>query len=311
MIIDKLLDKIIELKNPSVVGLDPKLDFVPEHILNQMYDTYGYTAKAAAEALLKFNMDIIDNVCDIVPAVKPQVAMYEMFGPEGMQAYYKTIQYAKEKGLIVIADVKRGDIASTGEAYAKAFLGKVKIGETEDAVFDADFATINPYLGEDSIEPFIEECKLNDKGIFVLVKTSNPGSGMLQDILSNGKPIYEIVGSYVEKWGQGLRGKHGFSPIGAVVGATHKEQAKRLRTVMPHTFMLVPGYGAQGGTAEDLSVCFDENGLGAIVNSSRGIIAAYKGKYKNEFSAEEHGKAARAAAIEMRDDIGRVVEING
>ena len=304
MIIDKLLDKIIEMKNPSVVGLDPKLDFVPAHILNEMYEKFGgYSSKAAAEALLKFNMEIVDEIYDIVPAVKPQVAMYEMFGPDGFNAYLKTIEYAKSKGMFVIADVKRGDIASTGEAYAKAFLGKVKIGDEEKPVFDADFATINPYLGQDSIEPFIDECKANDKGLFILVKTSNPGSGMLQDILSEGKPIYEIVGSYVESWGADLRGKHGFSPIGAVVGATHKEQAKRLREIMPHTFMLVPGYGAQGGTAEDLSVCFNNDGLGAIVNSSRGIIAAYKGKYKNDFTSEEHAKAARVAAIEMRDDI--------
>ena len=307
MIIDKLIDKIIKMGNPSVVGLDPQLDFVPEHILKEAYGIHGYTSKACAEAILRFNIEIIDEIHDIVPAVKPQIAMYEMFGYEGIDAYIKTIQYAKSKDMIVIADAKRGDIASTGAAYAKAFLGKVKIADTESQPFNADFLTVNPYLGQDSIEPFIDECKKNDKGLFILVKTSNPGSGMLQDILSDGKPIYEIVGSYVEEWGKGLRGVHGFSPIGAVVGATHKDQAKHLRGVMPHTFMLVPGYGAQGGKAEDLVVCFNQKGLGAIVNSSRGIIAAYKGKH----AGEDHAKAARDAAITMRDDIVRHIDMGG
>jgi len=304
MITDRLIEKITLLNNPSVVGLDPQLSFIPEHILEQMYETYGPTLKAAAESILKFNIEIIDAIHDIVPAVKPQIAMYEMFGHEGIYAYLKTIEYAKSKNMFVIADAKRGDVASTGAAYAKAFLGKVQVADAEEDVFGADFLTVSPYLGEDSIEPFTHECKVNDKGIFVLVKTSNKGSGTLQDLLSDGKPIYEIVGSYVEQWGAELRGKYGFSPIGAVVGATHKEQAKRLREIMPHTFMLVPGYGAQGGTAEDLSVCFNKDGLGAIVNSSRGIIAAYKGKCK----AQEHARAAREAAIEMRDDIVRYLK---
>jgi len=298
-IIDKLIDKITLLKNPSVVGLDPQLGFVPEHILEESYDTYGHTPKAVSEAIFKFNTEIIDAVYDIVPAVKPQIAMYEMFGVEGVNAYLKTIKYAKSKDMIVIADAKRNDIASTSAAYATAFLGKTKIGAMEEEAFGADFLTISPYLGEDSVGPFIDECKASDKGVFILVKTSNPGSGMLQDILSDGKPIYEIVGAYVEQWGEALRGNNGFSPIGAVVGATHKEQARRLREIMPHTFMLVPGYGAQGGTAEDLAVCFNSEGLGAIVNSSRGIIAAYKGKCP----PQEHAQAAREAAIQMRDDI--------
>jgi len=307
MIIDKLINKIIVMGNPSVVGLDPQLDFVPEHILKDAYEAHGYTSKACAEAILRFNIEIIDEIHDIVPAVKPQIAMYEMFGYEGIEAYIKTIQYAKSKGLLVIADAKRNDIASTGLAYAKAFLGKTKIADTQSAAFDVDFLTVSPYLGQDSIEPFIDECKANDKGVFILVKTSNPGSGMLQDILSDGKPIYEIVGTYVEEWGKELRGAHGFSPIGAVVGATHKDQAKHLRAVMPHTFMLVPGYGAQGGKAEDLAVCFNEKGLGAIVNSSRGIIAAYKGKV----DAKDHAKAARDAAISMRDDIVKYINMGG
>ena len=305
MIIDKLIDKITTIGNPSVVGLDPQLDFIPEHILKDSYEAHGHTPKACAEAILRFNTEIIDEIYDIVPAVKPQIAMYEMFGHYGVEVYLKTIQYAKSKGMFVIADAKRNDIASTGLAYAKAFLGKVKIADTETPAFDADFLTVSPYLGQDSIEPFIDECKANDKGIFILVKTSNPGSGMFQDILSDGKPIYEIVGSYVEEWGSELRGVHGFSPIGAVVGATHKEQAKRLREVMPHTFMLVPAYGAQGGKAEDLAVCFTKQGFGAIVNSSRGIITAYKGKCE----PKEHAQAARQAAIAMRDDIMKYVNM--
>lgn len=300
-IIDKLIDKITLLKNPSVVGLDPQLSFVPEHILEEMYDTYGHTPKAVSEAIFRFNTEIIDAVYDIVPAVKPQIAMYEMFGVEGVNAYIKTIKYAKSKDMFVIADAKRNDIASTSAAYAQAFLGKTKIGNVEEEVFGADFLTISPYLGHDSVGPFIDECKLSDKGVFILAKTSNAGSGMLQDIISDGKPVYEIVGSYIEQWGAELRGKYGFSPIGAVVGATHKEQAARLREIMPHTFILVPGYGAQGGTAQDLAVCFNSDGLGAIVNSSRGIIAAYKGKCKSE----EHAQAAREAVIQMRDDIAK------
>lgn len=300
-IIDKLIDKITLLKNPSVVGLDPQLSFVPEHILEEMYDVYGHTPKAVSEAIFRFNTEIIDAVYDIVPAVKPQIAMYEMFGVEGVNAYIKTIKYAKSKDMFVIADAKRNDIASTSAAYAQAFLGKTKIGNVEEEVFGADFLTISPYLGHDSVGPFIDECKLSDKGVFILAKTSNAGSGMLQDIISDGKPVYEIVGSYIEQWGAELRGKYGFSPIGAVVGATHKEQAARLREIMPHTFILVPGYGAQGGTAQDLAVCFNSDGLGAIVNSSRGIIAAYKGKCKSE----EHAQAAREAVIQMRDDIAK------
>jgi len=225
MIIDRLIEKITTLRNPSVVGLDPQLSFIPEHILNEMYDTYGHTQKAVAKSFLRFNTEIVDAICDIVPAVKPQIAMYELFGAEGVSAYIETIAYAKAKGMFVIADAKRGDIASTGAAYAKAFLGKTEIGSACEDVFGANFLTVNPYLGEDSIGPFIDECKTHNKGIFILVKTSNPGSGMLQDIYSDGKPIYEIVGSLVAHWGTELQGNYGFSPIGAVVGATLKEQA--------------------------------------------------------------------------------------
>ncbi len=310
MIIDKLISKIRETQNPTVVGLDPQLDFVPEYLKNEMFETYGCTTKGAAEAILRFNMEIIDHVCDLIPAVKPQIAMYEQFGAEGVAAYIKTTQYAKGKGLIVIGDVKRGDIASTAKCYSKAHIGKVKIGHMEDEVFNSDFITVNPYLGYDGIEPYIEDCKENESGLFVLVKTSNPNSGEIQDLIVENQPVHEIVGGLVSKWGGDLIGKHGFSSIGAVVGATHKDQAKRLREIMPTVFFLVPGYGAQGGKAEDLAVCFNENGLGAIVNSSRGIIAAYKNdKYKNDFTEKEFAKASRQAVIDMQEDICQFIHI--
>jgi orotidine-5'-phosphate decarboxylase len=309
MIIDNLIEKIKELKNPTVVGLDPKLSFVPDHIKKEMFDTYGNTAKAASSAILRFNMEIIDEIYDIVPAVKPQIAMYETFGFQGVKAYMDTVAYAKEKGLIVIGDIKRGDIGSTGEAYADGHIGRVSVGGVEIENPTADFVTLNAYLGYDSIEPFVKICEKYDKGMFILVKTSNPNSGQIQDLLVDGKPVYEIVGSLVSEWGAPYIGKYGFSSIGAVVGATHKEQAQRLRKLMPNTFFLVPGYGAQGGTAEDLAVCFNDEALGAIVNSSRGIIAAYKTRYLGEFAETEHAKAARQAAVDMRADILRVIEM--
>ena len=283
--IDRLIHQIEMKENPTVVGLDPRLDFVPAFIKEEAYESWGKTPKAAAWAFLKYNKAIIDAVYDLVPAVKPQVAMYEQFGPEGIQAYIDTILYAKEKGLIVIGDIKRSDIASTAEAYADGHIGKVKVEDEAFEVYHEDSITLNPYLGYDSIEPYIKHCKDYDKGLFILVKTSNPNSGEIQDLDLGGEKLYERVGKLVSDWGKELIGKKGYSQVGAVVGATHPEQAKRLRELMPHTFFLVPGYGAQGATAKDLAVCFDKNGLGAIVNSSRGIIAAYKlDKYKKDYS---------------------------
>lgn len=308
MIIDRLIEKINETGNPTAVGLDPRLSYIPSYITEKYFAKYGNGPKAAAKSMLKFNKKIIDNVCDIVPAVKPQIAMYERYGIEGLKAYKKTVEYAKLKGLIVIGDIKRSDIASTAEAYSDGHIGKVNINGEDFEGFGHDFITLNPYLGSDSITPFLTDCENYEKGLFVLAKTSNPHSGELQDLLCDGKPIYEHVGGLIEKWGENLMGKYGYSSVGAVVGATHKEQAARLREVMPHTFFLVPGYGAQGGKAEDLAVCF-KDGIGAIVNSSRGIIAAHmKDDYKTCYTDErDFVKAARQACIDMKNDLRRCI----
>lgn len=309
MIIDKLIDKIKETGNPTVVGLDPRLNYIPDFILNEKYEKYGYTLKAAAKAMYSFNKKIIDEIYDLVPAVKPQIAMYERYGIDGLKAYVKTCEYAKRKGLIVIGDIKRSDIASTAEAYSDGHIGKVTVGENSFMPFNQDFITLNPYLGSDSITPFLKDCKEYERGLFVLAKTSNPNSGEIQDLIVDGMPLYEKVGQLISKWGEELIGVNGFSEVGAVVGATHPEQAKRLREIMPHTFFLVPGYGAQGGKAEDLAVCFNKDGIGAIVNSSRGIIAAHmKDEYKTAFNGEEQfAKAAREAVINMKNDLRRCI----
>lgn len=306
--IDILIDKIVKTGNPTVVGLDPRLDYIPSYIKNEAYNKYGKTPKAVAEAFYQFNKAIIDSIYDLVPAVKPQIAMYEQFGYDGIKAYIDTISYAKGKGLIVIGDIKRGDITSTAEAYSNGHIGRVKVEEEEYTTFDQDFITVNPYLGYDSIEPYIDDCRIYNRGLFILVKTSNPNSGQIQDLDIGGEKIYERVGKLVSGWGEALMGRNGYSSIGAVVGATHPEQGRNLRNIMPHTFFLVPGYGAQGGTAQDLKGCFDSNGLGAIVNSSRGIIAAHqKDKYKNKFSEKDFSLAAREAVIEMKNDLQGVL----
>jgi orotidine-5'-phosphate decarboxylase len=305
--IDKLITKIQEMNNPTVVGLDPRLNFVPNYIRSASYEKYGKTLEGVADALVNFNKEIIDNIYDIVPAVKPQIAMYEQYGVQGLSAYLETINYAREKGLLVIGDIKRSDIASTAQAYSDGHIGRVKIEDEEIEIYKEDFITLNPYLGYDSIEPYIGNCNTYDRGLFVLVKTSNPNSGEIQDLITGGDKIYERVGSLVAKWGEQSMGELGYSRVGAVVGATYPEQSKKLRVIMPKTFFLVPGYGAQGATAEDLAGCFNSDGLGAIVNSSRGIIAAYtKEEYKTNFKPEEFGKASREAVINMRDDLNRV-----
>ncbi|WP_273325409.1 orotidine-5'-phosphate decarboxylase [Vallitalea guaymasensis] len=305
--VDQLIRKIKEMDNATVVGLDPRLNFVPEYIKESSYEKYGKTLKGAADAFYNFNKEIIDNVYDLIPAVKPQVAMYEQFGVDGLKAYIDTIDYAKEKGLIVIGDIKRSDIASTALAYSNGHIGRVEVEEEAFEVYKEDFITLNPYLGYDSIEPYIGNCNEYDKGLFVLVKTSNPNSGEIQDLVVEGEKIYERVGKLVAGWGEKSMGELGYSRVGAVVGATYPKQSTELRKIMPKTFFLVPGYGAQGATAEDLAGCFNKDGLGAIVNSSRGIIAAYtKEAYRNKFKDEEFGKAAREAVISMRDDLNRV-----
>ena len=300
--INKLVDKIKKQNAPVVVGLDPMMKFVPKHLQDAAFKEYGETLEGAAEAIWQFNKAIIDNIYDIVPAVKPQVAMYEQFGIPGMIAFKKTVDYCHEKDMVVIGDVKRGDIGSTSEAYAVAHLGKVKVGNKERAAFDEDFATVNPYLGSDGINPFLKVCKEEKKGIFILVKTSNPSSGEFQDRLIDGRPLYEHVGEKVNEWAMQCMGDD-YSYVGAVVGATYPEMGKVLRKVMPKSFILVPGYGAQGGKAEDLVHFFNEDGLGAIVNSSRGIIAAYAKEEYAKFGEANFADASRQAAIDMINDI--------
>ena len=300
--INTLCEKIKKLNAPIVVGLDPMLSYVPEHIVKRSLSEYGETLEGAADAIWQFNKEIVDSVYDLIPAVKPQIAMYEQFGIPGVAAYKKTVDYCHEKGLVVIGDVKRGDIGSTSAAYAAGHLGKVQVGSKSLSAFDEDFATVNPYLGTDGIKPFIDVCKEEKKGLFILVKTSNPSSGEFQDRLIDGRPLYEWVGEKVAQWGEDCMGDS-YSYIGAVVGATYPEMGKILRKVMPRSFILVPGYGAQGGKAADLVHYFNEDGLGAIVNSSRGIIAAYKKEPYAKFGPEHFGEASRQAVIDMIADI--------
>lgn len=301
--INKLINKIQKTKAPIVVGLDPMLSYVPEHIQKKAFAEYGETLEGAAEAIWQFNKEIVDKTYDLIPAVKPQIAMYEQFGIEGLKAYKKTVDYCKSKDLVVIGDIKRGDIGSTSAAYAVGHLGKVQVGSKTYAGFDEDFATVNPYLGSDGVKPFIDVCKQENKGLFILVKTSNPSSGEFQDQKIDGKPLYELVGEKVAQWGEEHMGENGYSYVGAVVGATYPEQGEILRKVMPKSFILVPGYGAQGGKGKDLVHFFNEDGLGAIVNSSRGIIAAYKQEAYAKFGAENFGDASRAAVEAMIADI--------
>lgn len=303
--IEKLVNRIKKLEAPIVVGLDPTLNFVPKFLLDKAINERGETLEAAAEAIFEFNKEIVDAVYDLIPAVKPQIAMYEQFGIPGLTAFKKTIDYCHEKELLVIGDAKRGDIGSTSAAYATAHIGRVKVGDAEFAPFDEDFVTVNPYLGSDGVVPFIDECKKNDRGLFILVKTSNPSSGEFQDQKVGEKAVYELVGKKVDEWGLDTV-KEGYSEIGAVVGATYPEMGKVLREIMPKAYILVPGYGAQGGTAAELKPFFNKDGLGAIVNSSRGIIAAYKQEKYAEFGAEGFAEAARAAVIDMKNDIASI-----
>ncbi len=300
--IQKLIHNIQKTNAPVVVGLDPMLSYIPEQITRKAYEEFGETLAGAGEAVWQFNKAIVDAVCDLIPAVKPQIAMYEQFGIEGLAAYKKTIDYCKEKGLVVIGDVKRGDIGSTSAAYAAAHLGRVAVGGKSYSVFDEDFATVNPYLGTDGVKPFVDVCREEKKGIFVLVKTSNPSSGEFQDRLISGRPLYEHVGEMVAQWGADcIEGD--YSLVGAVVGATYPEEGEAMRKVMPNAFILVPGYGAQGGKGADLVHFFNKDGLGAIVSSSRGIIAAYRQDRYKDFGEVNFADASRQAVIDMREDI--------
>ena len=300
--ISKLI-KCIEDKNaPIVVGLDPQMSFIPEQLLEKAYKEKGENLEAVADAIFEYNKGLMDATYDLIPAVKPQIAMYEQFGVPGVAAYKKTVDYAHEKGLVVIGDIKRGDIGSTSGAYAIGHIGNIKIGSNTFSPFDEDIVTVNPYLGSDGVVPFIDVCNDNDKGIFVLVKTSNPSSGEFQDRLIDGKPLYEIVAEKVCEWGATSMDGN-YSNVGAVVGATYPEMGEELRKIMPNTYILVPGYGAQGGKGKDLKGFFNKDGLGAIVNSSRGIIAAYKNEKYAKFGSEGYAEAARAAVVDMLDDI--------
>ena len=305
--INKLISNIRKTNAPIVVGLDPMLNYIPEHIQKKAFAEFGETLEGAAEAIWQYNKGIVDATYDLIPAVKPQIAMYEQFGIPGLIAYKKTVDYCKSKDLVVIGDIKRGDIGSTSAAYAVGHLGQVQVGSRKYAGFDEDFATVNPYLGSDGVKPFMDVCKEEKKGIFVLVKTSNPSSGEFQDRVIDGRPLYELVGEKVAQWGDELMGDE-YSYVGAVVGATYPEMGKVLRKIMPKTFILVPGYGAQGGKGADLVHFFNEDGLGAIVNSSRGIIAAYKQEKYKEFGAENYADASRAAVKDMIADISVALE---
>ena len=305
--INKLISNIRKTNAPLVVGLDPMLNYIPEHIQKKAFAEFGETLEGAAEAIWQYNKGIVDATYDLIPAVKPQIAMYEQFGIPGLIAYKKTVDYCKSKDLVVIGDIKRGDIGSTSAAYAVGHLGQVQVGSKKYAGFDEDFATVNPYLGSDGVKPFMDICKEEKKGIFVLVKTSNPSSGEFQDRVIDGRPLYELVGEKVAQWGDELMGDE-YSYVGAVVGATYPEMGKVLRKIMPKTFILVPGYGAQGGKGADLVHFFNEDGLGAIVNSSRGIIAAYKQEKYKEFGAENYADASRAAVKDMIADISGALE---
>ena len=305
--INQLVANIKKTGAPIVVGLDPMLNYIPEQVQKKAFAEYGETLEGAAEAIWQFNKEIVDKTYDLIPAVKPQIAMYEQFGLPGLAAFKKTVDYCKEKGLVVIGDIKRGDIGSTSAAYAVGHIGKVKVGSKTYAPFDEDFVTVNPYLGSDGVNPFLDVCKEEKKGIFVLVKTSNPSSGEFQDQKIDGRPLYELVGEKVAAWGSEVMGDE-YSYVGAVVGATYPEMGKVLRKVMPKAYILVPGYGAQGGKGKDLVHFFNEDGLGAIVNSSRGIIAAYKQDKYKEFGAENYADASRQAVKDMIADISGALE---
>lgn len=303
--IDILIEKIKETGNPTVMGLDPRYEMLPECVTSK----YPKTLDGVAKAIIEYNKALIDATYDIIPAIKPQIAFYEMFGIPGMEAFEETCKYAKEKGMVVIADIKRGDIGSTAAGYSNAYLGKTKIGDIEQSIFDVDFVTVNPYMGTDCVKPFIEDCKKYNKGLFILVKTSNPSSGELQDLkLESGDEVYTNVAKLVEKWGEELRGEYNYSSIAAVVGATYPKQLEDIRKTAPHTFFLIPGYGAQGGKPEDIALGFDQEGLGGIVNASRSLMCAYKSdRWKNEFEEKDYAKATRAEAIRMKEELNSVI----
>ena len=302
---DKLIQKIKETNNPTIIGLDPRYEQIPECIKSK----YEESLEGVAKSIIEFNKRIIDAIKDIIPAVKPQIAFYEKYGIEGMKAFEETCKYAKKQGMIVVADIKRGDIGTTAQSYSDAFLGRSKIGQKEESIFDVDFVTLNPYMGIDSIKPFIEDCKKYNKGVFILAKTSNPSSKDIQDLkLETGEKVFEKVAKLIENWGKDQLGEYGYSSISAVVGATHKEELKEIRKIAPHTFFLIPGYGAQGGKAEDIALGFDKNGIGGIVNASRSLINAYSSEmWKQKFTEDEFEKATRSEALRMKEELNQAI----
>jgi orotidine-5'-phosphate decarboxylase len=310
MFVDRLINGIKKLDNPSVAGLDPKLEYIPSCIREKAFRECGEGFAGAAEAIIRFNKKLIDALCDIVPAVKPQLAYYEMYGIEGMRAFAETCRYARARGMLVIADGKRNDIGSTAQAYSAAYLGRTDIGGAAFSAFDTDALTVNPYPGIDGVKPFMDECAASGKGIFVLVKTSNPSSGQIQDLVTqDGKHIFEKVAELVDEWSMAAVGEGGYSSIGAVVGATYPEQGRRLRRIMKRSYFLVPGYGAQGGTAQDAAFAFNDDGLGAVVNASRSIMCAWKtGPWSERYGEDGFDQAAREEALRMKEEIGRALE---
>lgn len=304
--IDNLIEKIKQMDNPTVMGLDPRYDMIPACITSK----YDKTIEGASLAIIEFNKALIDATCDIIPAVKPQIAFYEMFGIPGMLAFKETCEYARKKGMIVIIDAKRGDIGSTAEGYSNAFIGRTPLGDKKQAIYDADFVTVNPYLGSDGIKPFIKDCQEYGKGIFIILKTSNPSSSELQDIKTEeGQEIYKHMGKLINEWGKDLVGENGYSSVSVVVGATHPKQLQELRELMPNAFFLIPGYGAQGGKAEDIALGFDKNGIGGIINASRSLMCAYKKDiWKEKYTEGEFASATRAEAIRMRDELNSAIK---
>ena len=300
MSIQTLVEKINATGNPTVVGLDARLEYLPDYLSADIRREGRISLEGAAQALRRFNYDLIDALHDIVPAIKPQSAYYELLGPAGIQTLASTISYAQAKGMYVIADIKRGDIGATASAYAEAYLGYTQVWGETLPVFGCDAVTVNPYLGTDGVEPFLKECRAHQKSIFVLVKTSNPSSGEFQNRDLEGQPLYARVAEKIAEWGQGLDTACGYNQVGAVVGATYPQEQKIVRRLLPHAHFLAPGYGAQGATAQDIAGAFNDDGLGAIVNSSRAIMCAWKKTGKDGLDYQE---AARAEAIRMRDDI--------
>ena len=303
---DNLIKKIKEKNSPIVMGIDPRYEMIPNIIKSK----YQKNIEGFAKSAVVFAKKLIDATYDIIPAIKPQLAYFEMMGPDGLKAFKEIVDYAKSKDLIVIADAKRGDIGTTSQGYANTFLGETSLDDNKEKIYDADFVTVNPYMGTDCVKPFVEDSKKYEKGVFVLVKTSNKSSGELQDLkLENGNKVYEQVATLVEEWGKDLIGEYGYSSISAVVGATYPEQLKEIRKLAPHTFFLIPGYGAQGGKAEDIALGFDENGIGGIVNASRSLMCAYKSdRWKDAYTEEQFAEATRAEALRMREELMSAIQ---